>query len=71
MGNKISELSEITIGNQNYVVELNGGTKKEKFDIHIQNETINICLKDYEFAQFATSILVAYRRMERFKKQYE
>jgi hypothetical protein len=71
MGNKIKELSEIEMGNQKYIVELNGGTKKEKFDIHIQNKKVNICLKDYEFAQFVTSILVANRRMERFKKRYE
>lgn len=71
MGNRIENLTEIEMGNQSYNVELNGGNKQEKFDIHIQNEQINICLKDYEFAQFVTAILVAERRMERFKNKYE
>lgn len=71
MGNKIKNLAEFDMGNQSYAIELNGGTKKENFDIHIQNEHINICFKDYEFSQFVASILVAERRMERFKKKYE
>jgi hypothetical protein len=71
MGNKIKELNEIEIGNQKYIIELNGGTKTELYDIHIQNDMINICFKDYEFSQFATAIFLANKRMERFKKRYE
>ena len=71
MGNKIKELNEIEIGNQKYIIELNGGTKTELYDIHIQNDMINICFKDYEFSQFATEIFLANKRMERFKKRYE
>lgn len=71
MGNKIRELAEIEMGNKKYTIELNGGTKEELYDIHIQNENINICLKDYEFSQFAIAILLANKRMERFKKNYE
>ena len=71
MGNKIKELNEIEIGNQKYIIELNGGTKTELYDIHIQNNMINICFKDYEFSQFATAIFLANKRMERFKKRYE
>lgn len=71
MGNKIKDLATIEMGGQKYCVELNGGTKKENFDIHIQNEKINICMKDYEYSQFVTALLVAQKRMERFKKKYE
>ncbi len=71
MGNRIRELSEIEMGGQKYSIELNGGTKKEKFDIHIQNNNINICFKDFEFAQFATAVLVANKKMKRFKEKYE
>lgn len=71
MGNKLEDLCEIEMNNQKYTVELNGGTKKEKFDIHIQNESINICLKDYDFSKFTTAVLVANKRMERFKRKYE
>lgn len=71
MGNKICDLATITIGGQQYQVELNGGTKKEKYDIHLQNKQINICLKDFEFSQFVTSLLVANKKMKRFKKENE
>ncbi len=71
MGNKIKDLSEVEIGGQKYKVELNGGTKQEKYDIHLQNNQLNICLKDFEFSQFATALLVANRRMKRFKEQNE
>lgn len=71
MGNKIKDLGEIHMGKQAYSLELNGGTKTEKFDVHIQNDYVNICLKDYEFAQFATAILVANRRLDWFKKNHE
>lgn len=71
MGNKIKDLATIEIGGQKYCVELNGGTKKEKFDIHIQNDKINICMKDYEYSQLVTALFVAEKRMERFKKKYE
>ena len=71
MGNKIKDLASIKMGGQNYCVELNGGTKKEKFDIHIQNDKINICMKDYEYSQLVTALFVAKKRMERFKKKYE
>lgn len=71
MGNKIKDLAEVEIGGSKYKIELNGGTKNENFDIHIQNEKISICLKDYEFAQFATAVLVANKRMKRFKGRYE
>lgn len=71
MGNKIKDLATVEIGGQKYSVELNGGTKKEKFDIHIQNDKINICLKDFEYSQLVTALCVAQKRMERFKKKYE
>ncbi len=71
MGNRIKTLAEIEMGGKKFDVELNGGTKKEKFDIHIQNKEINICMKDYEYAQFVTSVLVANKRMKRFKKENE
>ena len=63
MGNKIRELAEIEMGDKKYSIELNGGTKEELYDIHIQNENINICLKDYEFSQFAIEILLANKIM--------
>ena len=71
MGNKIKDLAEVEIGGSKYKIELNGGTKNENFDIHIQNEKISICLKDYEFAQFASAVLVANKRIKRFKGRYE
>lgn len=71
MGNKIKDLATIEMSGQKYSVELNGGTKKEKFDIHIQNDKINICMKDYEYSQLVTALFVAKKRMERFKKKYE
>lgn len=71
MGNKIRDLTEIKMNGQKYSIELNGGTKKENYDIHIQNENINICMKDFEFAPFATAVLVANKKMKRFKKKYE
>ena len=71
VGNKICDLAEIELGNSVYKVELNGGTKKEKYDIHLQNEQINICMKDFEFSQFVTALVVANRRMKRFKKIHE
>ena len=71
MGNKIKDLDTIEMGGQKYCVELNGGTKKENFDIHIQNDKINICMKDYEYSQLVTALFVAKKRMERFKKKYE
>lgn len=71
MGNKIKDLANIEMGGQRYCVELNGGTKKEKFDIHIQNKNISICMKDYEYSELVAALLVAQKRMERFKKKYE
>lgn len=71
MGNKFKDLAYIEIGGVKYNVELNGGTKGENYDIHIQNQTTSICLKDYEFSQFVTSILVANKRMKRFKEKNE
>lgn len=71
MGNKIKNISQIKFGEVEYDVELNGGTKKEKYDIHIQNKNINICFKDFEFAEFVCSLLVANKKMERFKNKYE
>lgn len=71
MGNKIKNIDQIKMNGHVYNIELNGGTKKEKYDIHIQNKDINICMKDFEFASFATAILVANKRMKRFKKKYE
>lgn len=71
MGNKIKDLASIEFGGTKFDVELNGGTKSENYDIHIQNENMSICLKDYEFAQFVTSILVANKRMKRFKSKNE
>lgn len=71
MGNKIKDLDEIKFGSQVFKVELNGGTKNEVFDIHLQNDDMSICLKDYEFSEFVATLMVARRRMERFKKKYE
>lgn len=71
MGKKICDLAKIEVGGKEYTVELNGGTKKEKYDIHLQNEQINICMKDFEFSQFVTTLLVANRRMKRFKEENE
>ena len=68
MGNKIKDLATIEMGGQKYCVELNGGTKKENFDIHIQNDKINICMKDYEYSQLVTALFVAQKRMERCLK---
>ncbi len=67
MGNKIKNLASVELGGVRFDVELNGGTKSENYDIHIQNENMSICLKDYEFSKFVTSILVANKRMKRFK----
>lgn len=71
MGNKIKDLDEIKFGGQIFKVELNGGTKNEVFDIHLQNDNMSICMKDYEFSEFVATLMVARRRMERFKKKYE
>ena len=71
MGNKIKNLTSIELGGIRFDVELNGGTKSEKYDIHIQNTNMSICLKDYEFSKFTTTILVANKRMKRFKANNE
>ena len=71
MGNKIKNLANIELGGMLFNVELNGGTKSENYDIHIQNSNMSICLKDYEFSRFVTAILVANKRMKRFKENNE
>ena len=52
MGNKIRELAEIEMGDKKYSIELNGGTKEELYDIHIQNENINIKLDPEEHVEY-------------------
>ena len=67
MGSKISTLDEITFGGVSFEVELNEGTKKEKFDVHIQNEYLKLFFKDWQFAEFATCFIAAKRRFDILK----
>ena len=67
MGNKISTLDKLTIGGVPFEVELNEGTKKEKFDVHIQNEYLKFFFKDREFAEFAACFIAAKKRFDVLK----
>lgn len=67
MGNKIKDLGEVTIGNQKFIIELNEGTKTERYNIHIQNKLLKICYKDIEFAEFAASFMLAKNIFENLK----
>ena len=67
LGSKISNLAEIKIGNNILKVELNEGTKSEKFDIHIQNENFKLCFKDKEFSIFSASVIAAKKRFDVLK----
>ena len=67
MGNKISTLGRIKIGENIFDVELNEGTKDEKFDIHIQNEQVKFFFKDKEFARFAVCFIAAKKRFDVLK----
>ncbi|MGL6114976.1 MAG: hypothetical protein ACRC1R_08030 [Cetobacterium sp.] len=67
MGEKIRDLEKIFIGNSEFNIELNEGTKEEKYNIHIQNERVNLSFKDFNFIRFASCFLVAKKRLEIFK----
>ena len=67
MGNKISTLGRIKLGENIFDVELNEGTKAEKFDIHIQNESFKLFFKDKEFATFAACFIAAKKRFDVLK----
>ncbi|MGL5571538.1 hypothetical protein [Cetobacterium sp.] len=67
MGEKILDLDKITIGNTELNIELNEGTKNEKYNIHIQNERINLSYKDFNFIKLASCFIVAKKRLKIFK----
>ena len=67
MGVKISNLAEIKIGENIFDVELNDGTKSEKFNIHIQNKNFKFCFKDKEFEMFAACVVAAKKRFDILK----
>lgn len=64
MGEKICTLGCIRIGSHTLELELNHGTRQEPYMIHLQNQLVNICLKDKEFIQAVASVLIA---VENFK----
>ena len=69
MGVKVSSLGTIRIGKSVFDVELNEGTKQEKYDIHIQNEAIKLYFKDAEFSRFAACFIAARKRFAVLKGQ--
>ena len=68
MGYLIKKIGEIRIGSNILDIEYNDGTKKQLYDIHIQNEVLKLCFGDQEFMKAATSILLAKERFDSFKK---
>lgn len=69
MGEKIKDLSEVSIGKTNFLIELNHSINpSHKYDIHIQNEKFRMELSDKDFLQIASSILLAKQNLEKLKK---
>lgn len=69
MGEKISDLEKITIGYMDFNIELNEGTKNEKYNIHIQSDRVNLAYKDFDFIQLAACFLTAKKRLGIFKEE--
>lgn len=67
MGEKIIDLDTIIIGEVKFNIELNEGTKNSKYNIHIQNDRINLAYKDFNFIKLAACFIVAKKRLELFK----
>lgn len=69
MGEKIKILDSFQIDKTKFDIELNEGTKGEKYIIHLQNKRINLSYKDYNFVKFATCFMAAKERLEKFKEE--
>jgi len=67
LGSKLANLAEIRIGDNIFNVELNEGTKSEKFDVHIQNNNLKLYFKDKDFAIFSACVIAAKKRFDRLK----
>ncbi len=72
MGEKIRDLSTLSIGETEFVVELNHGyTIHNKYSIHIQNEKMRLALNDKEFLKLCGMILRADSELDFLKKTVE
>ena len=67
MGESIKDVGSFSLGKEEFHIELNFGTKQEKYNIHIQNSNLKLCFKDYDFVKFAEACLIAEKRLEFYK----
>ncbi len=72
MGERIKDVGSFSLGYEKFTIELNSGTKQEKYNIHIQNSNLKLCFKDYDFIKFAETCLIAEKRLDFYKgNEYE
>lgn len=68
MGELIRNLHKISIGNAEFMIELNEGYTSKDFLIHIQNKHFRYLLKEKDFLEFAATILRAKSEQEYMKE---
>lgn len=67
MGTKIFDFDTINIGKNTFKIELNEGNKKEKYNIHIQDERFKLCYREEEFSILATNFMCALKKFNHLK----
>ena len=69
MGEIIKKLNRIKVGDNEFVIELNKGTRAEgKYDIHIQNKCFRLNLSEQDFCKIACCIMYANENLNHYKK---
>lgn len=69
MGEKIRDLTKISLGQNKFIIELNEALGKglEK-QIHIQNKHFRFECSESEFYTLAVGIIVAAKKMQKYKE---
>lgn len=69
MGEIIKNLNKIKVGDNEFFIELNKGTRAEgKYDIHIQNKRFRLNLSEQDFCKIACCIMYANENLNHYKK---
>lgn len=70
MGEKIKDIGKISLGNSDFVVELNHGTREgEKYEIHLQNDKFRLALSEKDFLQMTSAVILAQKQLNIMKKR--
>lgn len=69
MGEIIKKLNEIKVGDNEFVIELNKGTRTDgKYDIHIQSMRFRLNMSEQDFCKIACCIMYANENLNHYKK---